>query len=253
MKRLLYGTSILALIAVQPAIAQDSAKPTEAKAAAENVTVLSQWRYDPLYTSGISVERILDFTVVIGAADNEIGDVENLIFSNSGEVLAAITEIGGFLDIGDTHIAVPWDQVELSEDGMQMTVPVTEESVEDFSIFGPDESFYKFDAESVAAVDDDLRAGPSVFKATDLVGNYAFLTSDVPYGYVSDLVIDRTDDTVKAVVVESSGYGMPGYYAYPYRRGDRRPDQPRYDLPYSDKEIDTIEQFDYRRMQQGQG
>jgi hypothetical protein len=40
-----------------------------------------------------------------------------------------IVEAGGFLDIGDTHYRVPWEDVELTADVGGITVPVTEEKI----------------------------------------------------------------------------------------------------------------------------
>jgi len=50
-----------------------------------------------------------------------------------------IVEAGGFLDIGDTHYRVPWQDVELTPDLERVTVPVTAENVDEYSIFPEDE------------------------------------------------------------------------------------------------------------------
>jgi sporulation protein YlmC with PRC-barrel domain len=58
---------------------------------------------------------------VIGAsvrnAQNEnIGSVSDLVIDREGKVKAAIVSVGGFLGIGDKHVAVPWSDVKLQAD-----------------------------------------------------------------------------------------------------------------------------------------
>lgn len=59
---------------------------------------------------------------VIGAsvrnAQNEnIGTVSDLVVDRSGKVRAALVSVGGFLGIGDKHVAVPWEQVQIQPPG----------------------------------------------------------------------------------------------------------------------------------------
>lgn len=251
MKTLSYGASLLAVTFAAQAFAQDQQQNQTAqeRSAAEDVMVLSEWNYDTLYASGWSVERVIDETDVVGATGEELGSIENIIFSDEGQVLAVIAEIGGFLDIGDTHVAIPWEEVELSADAARMTVPVTEETVEDYSVFETG-FFFETDAETITQVDDDLETGAMVFKATDLIGDYAYLSENARYGYVNDLVVN--DGTISAVVIDAAAYGRPGYYAYPYYGYRAHPSYyPRYNLPYTGEEIAVLEEFDYDRMQTG--
>jgi sporulation protein YlmC with PRC-barrel domain len=58
---------------------------------------------------------------VIGAsvrnAQNEtIGSVSDLVIDHEGKVKAAVVSVGGFLGIGDKHVAVPWSDVKLEAD-----------------------------------------------------------------------------------------------------------------------------------------
>jgi hypothetical protein len=244
--------SVAALVAASPALAQTATETTEG---AGEVVVLDQWSYDPLYAEGWSVDEMFDDTDVIDASGEEIGDVENLIFADDGTLLAVIAQIGGFWDIGDTHVSIPWAQVTLSADGETLTVPVTEETIEDYAGFDgtnafnwdDEELFAASDADAAQVVSDDLAAGPMVFKATDLMNDLTYLNDDVRYGYVSDILV--SGDGISAILVDAAGYGTPGNYAYPYYgyRG-YSPYGTRYDLPYDREEITTIERFDYDRF-----
>lgn len=44
-----------------------------------------------------------------------------------------VAEVGGFWDIGDTHVAVPWAQVDVQSYD-RIVVPVTEETVDDYQL-----------------------------------------------------------------------------------------------------------------------
>ena len=46
---------------------------------------LSNWDYQPLYTTGWSVNQVFDDAVVLGRESEEIADVENIVFDRDGE------------------------------------------------------------------------------------------------------------------------------------------------------------------------
>src|SRR5690606_23881776 len=58
---------------------------------------------------GISAENAVGREVAT-AGGEDLGEIEELIFAESGEVEAAIVEVGGFLGIGAREIAIPWDR-----------------------------------------------------------------------------------------------------------------------------------------------
>ena len=244
-----YGASVLAMIAVAaPAMAAES-QPDQ-KAGGTDVIVLSDWTYEPLYESGWSVEDMMDETAVVGPSGQEIGQVENLVFSDDGKIMAMIAQVGGVMDIGDTHVSIPWNEVELSQDMERIEIPINEESADDYAIFGDRSALLKEDADRIVTVDEETQTGTKIFKATDLIGDYAYLTEDVQYGYVSDLVVQ--DGKVSAVVIDASRYARPGYYAYPYGATDGwRPSGLRFQLPYSEGEIASIDTFNYDLMKRG--
>lgn len=232
----------ITVIAAVPALAQN------------DVQVLSNWSYDPLYTEGWSVENMFNRTDILDASGEDIGDVENVIFDTNGEILGIIAQVGGFWDIGDTHVHVPWDAVTIIDGIAQIQVPVTEENVDDYNVFDifgdePDEErITQADTSSVAVVDDDLVAGVGVFKATDLIGDYAYLSDGERYGYIADIIV--SDGTISAIVSNAAADGRRGYYAYPYGgQGFVMPNGPRYDMQYDATEVDTIENFDYNQLQ----
>lgn len=213
-----------------------------------DIVPLDGWTTDDLYTAGISVEELIGADVVGPEGDDDIGDVENVLFGPEGEVLSVVAEIGGFLELGDTHVNIPWDQVEVLDGGDEVRVPVTEEAVADYTLFS--EAIVGLsDVEDVQQVSGDnageVLTGPQVWRATDLVGDYARLRDGegwVNYGYVEDAII--RDGRVAAVVANADvSWGAPGLYAYPYNAG-WEPAGAFYDLPYERTETEILEPLD---------
>lgn len=64
---------------------------------------------------------------VYGANGNEVGELSNLLIDPDGRVRAALIEFGGFLGIGDHHVAVPWDK--MSVQGNRLMVNMSEDQI----------------------------------------------------------------------------------------------------------------------------
>lgn len=212
---------------------------------------LGDWSYDELYADGWRAEKLIDATVH-GPTGEEIGEVENVIVGSDGKILSIIAEVGGIWDIGDTHVNVPWTEVKAVSGREGVTIPVTQDTVEEYSLF-PDRVVTAQEARTqTEAVDDDLMTGPRAWKLSDLVNDYVRL-KDVPgYGYVDDVVFDK-EGMLKAVVVRPDAtYRRPGYYAYPYYgyAAGWDPTLDAYQLPYDRAETEKLERFDYGKMKQ---
>lgn len=222
------------------------------------IITLPEWQtaYDDLYTGGISVDELLGSDVAEPTGDDDVGDVENILFSEDGSVLSLIAEVGGFIDIGDTHVNVPWDEVEVSLDGDTVVLPVTQDTIEDYTLFTDQVVAAGDAATDIVEVEGDglgtVNTGPRVWRATELIGDYVRLRDgDVftNYGYVDDLII--RDGQIAAVVVSPDvTWGTPGYYAYPYYGYGYgwNPGLDYYELPYERTEIEVLEPLDYERF-----
>jgi len=228
--------------------AQQAAEPLDDA----EVIALSEWSYDDLYAGGISADDFIDEMEVYDQTGEEIGDVEDILIGPDGRVLAIVAEVGGFWDIGDTHVSVPFDEVEITADRSGVVVPVTEETVDDYGNWGDAATMTGVEnvSSELAAGIDDV-ALPRAWRASELIGDYARLTQGetfAPYGYVNDIIL--RDGEVAAVVVQPSrGYGA-GYRAYPYYgySWGWNIGAPYYDLPYTEDEAIGMEEFDYDRL-----
>jgi hypothetical protein len=233
----------------QPAqAAQPSAQRNAQQGERPPVILLRNWNYDEIYRGGWSVKQLMDEAEVIGAEGDEIGSIENVIVGNNGRILGIIAQVGGFLDIGDTHVFVPWNQVRFEQGLERAIIPVTEDNVEEYAY--KDSRLMKAETGHRQVVESDLRTGARIFKATELLNDYTFLNNNVGYGWISDLVF-TTDGNLHAVVVNADPTFRGGYYAYPfYGYGyGWTPGAPYYNLGYDETDLaDLDELFDYDRM-----
>lgn len=245
-----------------------------------DIVKLSAWNYDALYGSqGMRAEQLLGSTVV-GSNGDEIGAVEDAIVHN-GEIVAIIAEVGSFWDVGGVHIAVPWKQVELVDDGI--AIPVSEGDFEQYALHhetsyvnqGYLRSIQKFGRNlasgaavgarcatagaggTASASDDaagqDMGAGTCAWRLTALVGDYVTLANGTGYGYLEDVVF-KQNGAIQAIIVDASGppYGYASY-AYPfngYAVGRTwNPYNSVYTLPYSSDDIEGLQAFDSEQYQ----
>ncbi|MGV0912555.1 PRC-barrel domain-containing protein [Martelella sp. FOR1707] len=55
-----------------------------------------------------------------GPTGEAVGDVDDLLISQDGEIVGLIIGVGGFLEIGEKNVAVPFDKVEQNRDDQGM-------------------------------------------------------------------------------------------------------------------------------------
>jgi len=64
---------------------------------------------------------------VYGANGEKVGELDNVLISPDGRVRAGIVEFGGFLGIGTNKVAVPWNQLQVTNH--RIVADVTKEQV----------------------------------------------------------------------------------------------------------------------------
>jgi sporulation protein YlmC with PRC-barrel domain len=106
MRTLLTTTALVALLSTG-AIAQDAAVT-----AGSNADLLTQG-YSVVDTDGLA-SKLLGFPVYNSAADDaeRIGEINDLVIGQSGEVSAVIIGVGGFLGIGEKNVAVNYEDLQ---------------------------------------------------------------------------------------------------------------------------------------------
>lgn len=192
---------------------------------------ITTWNADYLYEEGWSADELLD-EEVYGANGEIIGEVEDFIIGPEGRILRVVVEGGGFLDIGDSHVAVPWNEVERSGVA-SITVPLIEENLGQYRVY-----------EEV----DDERPAAANWRLRHLIGDNLVL-DEVNYGYVRDVIFGANDRIEAVIASPAYGYGYPrGRYAFPYRDAMYDPYGPSYLTPYTTVEVEQLRPFDYRRL-----
>ncbi|MAM00043.1 MAG: hypothetical protein CL583_16505 [Alteromonadaceae bacterium] len=226
------------------AIAATSAG-VQAKEKNDDIIKISEWNYEALYDKGgIQADELMD-TEVFGSDGEEIGSVENVIIGNDNKIVAIIAQVGGVWDIGDTHVAVPWKEVKMTDDGVR--IPVTEDNADDYGIFKNE--YVTKSLEQTTKVEDDVDTGYRSWKLTNLLDDYATLTGGTGYGYVDNVIFSK-DGKIEAVIVESASTYGAGTYAYPFYGYDYgwNPGYDAYELPYEENEVADLDIFDYNEF-----
>ncbi len=67
----------------------------------------------------------------VGADWNQIGEIEDVVIDRSGQLAGVVVEVGGFLDIGDKHVMLRVEDVELVSEGDDSYSLVTRYNEED--------------------------------------------------------------------------------------------------------------------------
>lgn len=134
MFRTLLTTTAVAALLTAGAMAQDAPAKTEAPAATEaapaaplDTSILASG-YTVTDKDNLATEIIGKQVYSSSAADAEhIGDVNNLVIGERGEVAAVIIGVGGFLGIGEKNVAVNYAELEwvTAEDGSERFVLAT--------------------------------------------------------------------------------------------------------------------------------
>ncbi len=160
---------------------------------------MGDWDQDAL-AGAWEASELIGEADVYGVDGEEIGEVEDIVVGADDRVRSVVIEAGGFWDIGDTHFAIPFDQVEI-QGYDTIRVPLNEDNIDDYDVFND--------------IDDEAAEGRA-WRMSELINDYASLRGGERYGYVDDVLIGQ-DGSIKAIVVDgTSGYDYSGPYAMPY-------------------------------------
>ncbi len=208
-------------------------------ASAANKIDIRTWTLDQEGRDGWSVKKLIG-TKAFGPNRKQVGNVENVIFGPDGKVRKLIVTTGGFLDIGETPLAVNWKDVKIGPDIDYVNTPLTVESVEKYGLFD--------------GMPEKVATGPREWRATELIGDYVNLQGGTPYGYVRDLIISKDGDLKAVIVRPDVGYSRGGgYYAYPYYGYGMgygytwNPGNDHYDLPFGKTDIAHLLPYAYNK------
>ena len=127
MKMLVTAASLAGLMTV-PAMAQDAVQHAQEAPVVEAVEKKSA----ATFSGDVSAKELLSENVV-NAANESIGDINDVLIGHDGRVAAVIVGVGGFLGMGEKDVALPYDQLTFSKDGNNNLIvgtSATKESLE---------------------------------------------------------------------------------------------------------------------------
>ena len=140
---LLAGSSLVfAQTSPAPAPAPEAppaAKPTEPSAA--QPTGAQQLWYSR-QADEMRASKLIG-TTVVNAANETVGDVNEVVLTKDGKVAAVILGVGGFLGIGEREVAVNFNSIRMNRDQsnkLVLTVNATKESLKDAPAWRWDEN-----------------------------------------------------------------------------------------------------------------
>jgi hypothetical protein len=80
----------------------------------------------------ISANKLLNASVK-NAANEAIGDVNDVIIGSDGKVAAVIVGVGGFLGMGEKDVALPFSELSFAKDSdgaLNITTSITKEGLQ---------------------------------------------------------------------------------------------------------------------------
>lgn len=144
-----------------------------------------------------------------------IASVSDLVVDTTGMITDVVLSVGGVLDVGDTDVAVAWDQIALQDvDGeLRVIVDYSEEQLEAMDPFVP---FNERESAMMDGQNDDmldatqLREGydavdVTTLSAENLIGARLYGASDDDLGKIGDVILSA-DGSIEAIVVDFGGF-----------------------------------------------
>jgi hypothetical protein len=188
MIRKLLATTAISTIAMTSAYA--ASEPSAAGAATSD-------RFIPSIGKAALASELIGETVYTSNTDKAetIGEVNDLIVGNDGEIDAALIGVGGFLGVGEKNVAVSFDDLKMSLDKDGDRVVVLETSREELEA-APAFEIERTDKTAAAPA---APAGDNMAAAPAPAGNAT--TSDTTAPVASDQVTAPSRDTLKSIDV----------------------------------------------------
>jgi hypothetical protein len=88
--------------------------------------------YETMPAGDLTAEE-LSGARVYGAGDEDVGEVDELILSDDGSIQQVVLDVGGFLGMGEHHVAVTMDELQIMRgegDDVRVYIEATQEQLE---------------------------------------------------------------------------------------------------------------------------
>ena len=176
-------------------------------------------------TYQVRASELIGETVERSNGDN-IGEIDDLIYSSADKKLMAVISVGGFLGMGDKLVAVPYEELRVSADGDDVYLDSTEEALKSKSEFlyneGEDTGQQmRQERLEMAAANRRMMYENSVMydkrydeksayhvRASELIGETVEQPDGANIGEIDDLVYAGADQKLMAVISVGGFLGM---------------------------------------------
>jgi sporulation protein YlmC with PRC-barrel domain len=82
----------------------------------------------------VRAERLIGGSVR-NPQNESVGKIADLVLDEKGSVTAVVVSVGGFLGIGDKHVAVPWTDVKIEDGGKTAVIPMNKDQLKSAAAF----------------------------------------------------------------------------------------------------------------------
>jgi sporulation protein YlmC with PRC-barrel domain len=187
---------------------------------------LDAWTYDAL-SDGFSADAMIGGATVFDQNDQAIGGVKDFIVGPHGKIQKVVIEAGGFLGLGATDFAYPWNKTKIK--GVNdLRVEFDKSKIADYS------QFKKGRGKPAAGAD---------WRMTQLLNDNVEFKDGTPYGKVSDVIFERSGKLDAVIVYPDIGYGVRGARAWPFQVKYFNPHADFYTMPYVPRDINKLEVY----------
>jgi sporulation protein YlmC with PRC-barrel domain len=123
--------SLLLLAASPSALAQTASPPAQKPSPAAPSSASPSWyAHQP---DEMRASKLIG-TKVVNAANETVGDINEIVLGKDGKVAAVVIGVGGFLGMGEREVAMNFQSLRISKDAnnkLVLTVDATKDSLKD--------------------------------------------------------------------------------------------------------------------------
>ncbi len=213
MKILMATTAIAIMLGAAPGYAQTlPAPPATSVPPARSVQLPGQ----------VDVQKLIGRNVT-NPQNETIGEIESVMVDLDGKVRSVIIGVGGFLGMGERHVAVRWDSLTATPDGQKIVMTTTKEQLKSLAPYTYADATQRrsvFTERLANTGAPPLASGSSAMPATsfgtvsvsDLMGLNIRNAANETIGEIKDVVMSA-DGKVQEVIVGVGGFlGMGERY-----------------------------------------
>lgn len=105
--------------------------------------------------NAVDVEKLIGRNIK-NANDETVGEIDSVMIDRDGKARYVVANVGGFLGVGEKHVALAWDGLTITQNGERVTANVAKDALKDL----PEFKYAEKQRRGVFSVDDGARNNP---------------------------------------------------------------------------------------------